>query len=302
MTIFRPRALLGLCGAAVLIAIVPFRGREIAEVHVPVSVGAAPNALSGVVLPPDASQSDEELAAQFSSRHIDEAGTASLGSAVAHSAVKSSYASVTDYIFIAQQFRREWKKSPTESGDVVHLPEATALIVGVGGIGSEAARLLSAFGVFVLGTDARRTTAPDGVAELHRPEALDELLPRADFVILTVPHTPATEGLFDRPRFQRMKPTAFFINIGRGMTTNLDDVVTALEAGEIAGAALDVYEQEPLPRDHRLWTLPNVLLTPHMAGHGPYLNDRRFQIIADNCRAFAGGRALRNVVDKSSWF
>ena len=72
---------------------------------------------------------------------------------------------------------------------MVHLPEATALIVGVGGIGSEAARLLSAFGVTVLGTDARRTTAPDGVAELHRPEALDELLPRADFVILTVPHT-----------------------------------------------------------------------------------------------------------------
>jgi phosphoglycerate dehydrogenase-like enzyme len=181
----------------------------------------------------------------------------------------------------------------------IHLPEATALIVGVGGIGSEAARLLSAFGVTVLGTDARRTTAPDGVAELHRPEALDELLPRADFVILTVPHTPVTEGFFDRARFHRMKPTAFFINIGRGMTTKLDDLVTVLEAGEIAGAALDVYEQEPLPRDHRLWTLPNV--TPHMAGHGPYLNDRRFQIMVDNCRAFAAGRALRNVVDKSSW-
>jgi phosphoglycerate dehydrogenase-like enzyme len=156
--------------------------------------------------------------------------------------------------------------------------------------------------VTVLGTDARRTTAPDGVAELHRPEALDELLPRADFVILTVPHTPVTEGFFDRARFQRMKPTAFFINIGRGMTTKLDDLVTVLEAGEIAGAALDVYEQEPLPRHHRLWTLPNVLLTPHMAGRGPYLNDRRFQIMADNCRAFAAGRALRNVVDKSSWF
>ena len=105
---------------------------------------------------------------------------------------------------------------------------------------------------------------------------MDELLPRADFVILTVPHTPATEDFFERVRFQRMKPTAFFINIGRGMTTKLNDLVTALVAGEIAGAALDVYEQEPLPSDHRLWTLPNVLLMPHMAGHGPYLNDRRF--------------------------
>ena len=149
------------------------------------------------------------------------------------------------HVFIPQQFRREWKKRPAESGDVVHLPEATALIVGVRGIGSEAARLLSAFGVTVLGTDARRTTAPDGVAELHRPEALDELLLRADFVILTVPHTPVTEGFFDRPRFQRIKPTAFFVNIGRGMTTKLDDLVTALEAGEIAGAAPARLEGEP---------------------------------------------------------
>ena len=206
------------------------------------------------------------------------------------------------HVFIPLQLRREWKKSSAESGDVVHLPEATALIVGVGGIGAETARLLTAFGVTVLATDARQTTGPNGVAELHRPEALDALLPRADFVILTVPHTPATEGFFNRARFRRMKPTAFFINIGRGMTTKLDDLVAALEAGEIAGAALDVYEHEPLPSEHPLWTLPNVLLTPHMAGHGPYLNDRRFQIMVDNCRAFAAGRALRNVVDKSSWF
>ena len=86
------------------------------------------------------------------------------------------------------------------------------------------------------------------------------------------------------------------------MTAKLDDLVAALEAGEIADAVLDVYEQGPLPSVHRLWTLPTVLLTPHMAGHGPYLNDRQFQIIVDNCRAFASGRALRNVVDKSAWF
>jgi phosphoglycerate dehydrogenase-like enzyme len=203
--------------------------------------------------------------------------------------------------YIPQQLRREWKK-PTEDLGVVHLPEATALIVGVGGIGAEAARLLSAFGVTVLATDARRGSAPAGVAELHPPEALDTLLPRADFVILTVPHTPATEGFFNRARFQKMKKTAFFINIGRGMTTRLDDLVATLNAGEIAGAALDVYEQEPLPAEHPLWGLPNVLMTPHMAGYGPYLNDRRFQIMVDNCRAFAAGRELRNKVDKRSWF
>ena len=206
------------------------------------------------------------------------------------------------HVFTRQQFRREWKKSSAESGDVIHLPESTALIIGVGGIGAETARLLAAFGVTVLATDARCTAAPQGVTELRPPEALDDLLPRADFVILTAPHTPATEGFFNRARFERMKQTAFFINIGRGMTTKLDDLVAALKAGKIAGAALDVYEQEPLPSEHPLWTMPNVLLTPHMAGHGPYLDERRFQIIVDNCRAFSGGHGLRNVVDKSVWF
>ena len=204
-------------------------------------------------------------------------------------------------VFIPQQLRREWKKTRENSG-VVHLPEATALIVGVGGIGAETARLAAAFGMTVLATDARRTSAPPGVAELHKPEALDELLPRADFVILTVPHTPATEGFMNRARFQRMKKSAFFINIGRGMTTKLDDLVAALNAGEIAGAGLDVFEQEPLPAEHPLWTMPNVLLTPHTAGWGPYLDDRRYQIMVDNCRAFLDGKPLQNVVDKASWF
>src|SRR5438876_12161281 len=206
------------------------------------------------------------------------------------------------HVFIPQQLRREWKKSPMETGDVVHLPEATALVVGLGGIGAEAARLLAAFGVTVLATDARRTAAPGGVAELHPPEALDDLLPRADFVILTVPHTPATEGFFNRARFQRMKRTAFFINIGRGMTTKLDDLVAALQAGEIAGAGLDVFEQEPLPADHPLWTMPGVLITPHTAGHGPHLDERRFEILLDNSRRFLSGLPLRNVVDKANWF
>jgi phosphoglycerate dehydrogenase-like enzyme len=205
------------------------------------------------------------------------------------------------HVFIPQQLRREWKKPPENQG-VVPLPGSTALIVGLGGIGAETARLLAAFGIRVLAVDARRTDKPDHVAELHPPEALDRLLPQADFVILTVPHTPATEGFFNAAKFRLMKSSAFFINIGRGMTTKLDDQVTALQAGQIAGAALDVYEQEPLPAEHPLWGLPNVLLTPHMAGYGPHLNERRFQIIQDNCRAFANGEPLRNIVDKGNWF
>ena len=124
--------------------------------------------------------------------------------------------------------------------------------------------------------------------KLDGPEALDALLPLADFVILTVPHTPATEGFMNRARFQRMKRTAFFINIGRGMTTRLDDLVAALRAGEIAGAGLDVFEQEPLPADHPLWTMPGVLITPHTAGYGPYLDDRRLRHPAGQLPALPG--------------
>ena len=173
--------------------------------------------------------------------------------------------------YLPQQLNREWRPAPLDTG-VIHLPEATALIVGVGGIGAETARLAAAFGMKVIGVDARRREVPPGVTEMHREDALDSLLPRADFVILTVPHTPATEGLMNRARFKRMKRSAFFINIGRGMTTRLDDLVAALNAGELAGAALDVFEQEPLPADHPLWTTPGVLITPHTAGYGPYLD------------------------------
>jgi phosphoglycerate dehydrogenase-like enzyme len=205
------------------------------------------------------------------------------------------------HLYLPRQLERVWRPAPLDSG-VVHLPEATALVVGVGGIGAEAARLAAAFGMRVIGVDARRRDAPPGMVELHGAEALDSLLPRADFVILTVPHTPATEGFMHRARFKRMKRTAFFINIGRGMTTRLDDLAAALSAGELAGAGLDVFEQEPLPADHALWTMPGVLITPHTAGFGPYLDERRYDILLDNSRRFLAGQPLRNVVDKSSWF
>ena len=204
--------------------------------------------------------------------------------------------------YIPQQLRREWRPATPRHSGVLHLPETTMLIVGVGGIGAETARLAASFGMKVIGTDARRSTAPPGMAELHPADALDALLPRADFVVLTVPHTPATEGFMHRERFRRMKRGAFFINIGRGRTTRLDDLVASLESAEIAGAGLDVFEQEPLPATHALWTLPGVIITPHTAGYGPYLDERRYEIILDNCRRFVAGKALRNVVDKANWF
>jgi phosphoglycerate dehydrogenase-like enzyme len=203
--------------------------------------------------------------------------------------------------YLPLQLRAEWQPRPLDTG-IIHLPEATMLIVGLGGIGADVARLAKTFGMTVLATDARRTAKPAEVNELHHADALDALLPRADFVVLTVPHTPQTEGFMHRARLQRMRRSAFFINIGRGMTTRLADLVDALHAREIAGAALDVFETEPLPADHPLWRMPNVLITPHTAGYGPYLDDRRYAIIRDNCQAMLHGTMLRNVVDKAAWF
>jgi phosphoglycerate dehydrogenase-like enzyme len=117
-----------------------------------------------------------------------------------------------------------------------------------------------------------------------------------------VPHTPETDGFFDRGRFARMNPSSFFINIGRGQTTRLDDLAAAVSKGEIAGAALDVFEEEPLPPNHPLWTMPNVLITPHVAGYGPHLDERTFDILVDNAQRFLAGASLRNVVDKAHWF
>lgn len=203
--------------------------------------------------------------------------------------------------YIPQQLRHEWQPAPPATG-VVHVPETTALIVGVGGIGGETARLCAAFGMRVIGVDARRAEPPEGMTALYGQDRLDALLPEADWVIMTIPHTPDTEGLIDLGRLRLMRPSAFLINIGRGMTVRLDDLNQALRQGLIAGAGLDVFEQEPLPPEHPLWDAPNVLLTPHVAGEGPYLDDRRLAIFTENARRFVEGGELLNVVDKRVWF
>lgn len=204
------------------------------------------------------------------------------------------------YYMDAQRERR-WDKDARRHG-YIDLAQATALIAGVGGIGHETARICHEFGMRVIGVDQRWEYDTPNV-ERHGPEELDALLPQADFVIVTLPHTPETEGMWTRERFQRMKPSAYFINIGRGATTRLDDLVAALEAGEIAGCALDVYETEPLPADHRLWNMENVILTPHIAVHeAGNIDERHYAVLLENAQRFAAGRPLRNVVDKASWY
>ena len=201
-----------------------------------------------------------------------------------------------------QQIERKYEVLESPNHDIF-LPESSVLIVGVGGIGTETARICKAVGMTVLGIDARRESKPEWIDDMFTPDQLDSQLPKADFVVLTIPHTPATEGLFDSSKFSLMKKSAIFINIGRGMTTKLDDLNTALRSGEIAGAGLDVYEIEPLPTDHPLWDAPNTILTPHTAAvGGANLLERRYEIVVENFRHFAAGEPLRNEVDKASWF
>lgn len=203
--------------------------------------------------------------------------------------------------YSAHQAKREWIPEPDPDG-VVHFPESTVLVVGAGAIGSEVARLLAAFRARVIATDARRTERPEGVAELHPAEALDGLLPAADVVVLTVPHTPQTEGLMRAERLASMKPGGYLVNVGRGALVRLDDLVAALRAGTLAGAALDVFEEEPLPLHHPLWSMENVIITPHVADTGPYNDERRLAVLIENARRFADGQPLLNVVDKANWF
>ena len=182
------------------------------------------------------------------------------------------------------------------------LSDATMGIVGLGHIGLAVADRARAFGMRVVAIDAIRTEAPIGVAALWKPNRLPELLAESDFVVVAAPHTPETEGLFRRPQFEQMKKSAFLINIGRGVIVNLADLCAALKAGEIAGAGLDVFEVEPLPSDHPLWTMDNVILTPHVAGMSPRIAERHLSVLLDNIGRFRRDEPLQNVVNKSMWF
>ena len=194
--------------------------------------------------------------------------------------------------------QKRWQRGP----GMIDLPSQTVLIVGVGGAGNEAAKQCAVFGMRVLGVDPRVTQAPPGMAELAGPERLDALLGQADFVIVTTPETPDTLGMFNARRFGCMKRGAYFINIARGKCVVTEDLIAALRSGQLAGAGLDVVDPEPLPESSSLWNMPNVLITPHVAILGTPYRQKWEAILLENCRRFAAGQPLANVVDKQKWF
>ena len=201
------------------------------------------------------------------------------------------------HVYLRQQLSRTW-----QPGVPIHyLPETTLGIIGLGGIGAQVARRGRFFGMRVLAVDPS-PKGDTGLAEqVWGLDGLPEMLGQADFVVICAPHTPLTERLFGAAQLRAMKPTAYLMNIGRGVIVQLEALTQALQTGEIAGAALDVFEREPLPADHPLWEMENVIVTPHVADTGPYVHDRRMELFLENARRFVAGQPLLTVVDKAQW-
>ena len=177
------------------------------------------------------------------------------------------------------------------------LPGKTVLIYGVGAIGGRLARLARAFGTHVIGVKRDLTKHEPALDEVHPPSALAELLPRADFVVLCCPLTPATANLIDAAALAAMKPSAHLINVARGGCVDEGALVAALGAGAIAGAGIDVTTVEPLAESSPLWDFENVILTPHTGGETPRYEDNAIDILLENLdRLWRGDETLRNQV------
>ncbi len=222
------------------------------------------------------------------------------------------------HTYVRRQMEARWEPVGGESGrstfaagphevsniDLAHrhLSDCTLGVVGVGKIGAEVCRRAHAFGMTVFGVDPLCREIPGVVAQVWSTDRLPDLLKRSDFVVIAAPHTPETYKLFRTRQFEQMQKTAYLINIGRGAIVDLADLTTALQSGEIAGAALDVSEIEPLPEDHPLRKMENVNITPHVAAASPRISERHLETLLENIRRFARGEDPLTLVDKRLWF
>jgi phosphoglycerate dehydrogenase-like enzyme len=184
----------------------------------------------------------------------------------------------------------------------IHLAGSTLGIVGLGGIGRGIAKRAVAFEMNVVAVDPGPPEVPEYVRQLWSPENLDELLTVSDFVVISAPHTPRTASWFHREQFRRMKRSAWLINVGRGAIVELEDLSAALSNREISGAALDVFSVEPLPSEHPLWGMENVIITPHVGASSPRIAQRHLGVLLDNIDRFVNGQPLLNIVNKQEWF
>lgn len=200
---------------------------------------------------------------------------------------------------VAERTVEEW---PTRSYRPIELQGRTAVVVGVGGIGTQIAVRAQAFGMRVIGVDQKDIPYVPFLEKSIRPDRLDSVLPEADVVFVAAPSTIETAKMFDARRFGLMKQGAYFIVVSRGKLYDAGALVEALESKRIAGAGLDVTDPEPLPKGHPLWKFPNVIITPHVAGRSDKEHGRYLALFKENLRRFANDEALLNVVDKQKGY
>ena len=180
---------------------------------------------------------------------------------------------------------------------------ATLGLVGVGSIGRRVAQMASALGMRVIALREHvEKGSPEGVEAVFPPPAINEVLKQSDYIVLAAPLIAATHGLIDADRLAAMKPGACLINVGRGAQVDEAALAEALRTGRIAGAALDVFEREPLPADSPLWSAENLLITPHTAGLTDKLWHRHYELFSDNLRRYVAREPLRFVVDKQKGY
>lgn len=196
---------------------------------------------------------------------------------------------------IPDKASEEWRKDQYHP---VELRGKTAVVIGVGGIGSQIAQRASAFGMTVIGVDPKDIPFSPYVSRVVTPDRLDTVLPMADVVFVSAPHTPESEGMLGPKQFGEMKKGAYFIAVSRGKLYSSEALVKALDEQRLAGAGLDVTNPEPLPKGHPLWKFPNVVITPHIAGESDGIQARRVELIKENIARFEKGEPLLNVVDK----
>lgn len=197
-------------------------------------------------------------------------------------------------------YRDNQKKSLwKDEGQIKSIYGSTILIVGLGDIGGEFAKKVKALGAYTIGIRRKNSVKPDYLDELYLADELDKVLPRADIVALSLPATKDTSKLFSRERFAIMKEGAVLLNVGRGSAVDSDALYDAITAGHLYGAAIDVTDPEPLPADHKLWKLDNMVITPHISGdfHLQETHDRIVRIACENLRAYLKGGKLKNQVD-----
>ena len=195
------------------------------------------------------------------------------------------------------QQEQVWQRPPDTPSPMIEIGGKTMLVVGLGGIGTEVARRAAALGMRVIATRRSGREGPDFVDYVGLSDELTELAAQADVIVNALPLTRETTGIFGREFFAALKQGAYFISIGRGKNTDTAELIAALKSGRLAGAGLDVTDPEPLTKGHELWTLPNVIITPHISGMTDRGFERNLLVITENLRRYINGERMLNVVD-----